>query len=249
MPDKILDLFEQMSVNPNNIIHTIVFKACAQLAHERSVSIGKTLLHQISNELSMNNNLWSSATYMLIRFGDIERAEHLFQSLKDKDIVTYASMMKIYNLTKQPLKTLQLFQSIKQLNLVPDTTIFTSCINACSQLGLLKVCESLVAQIPSHLQTDFTILNALIDMWASLYGCTFPRGSFVFPYPFQGKCGSVEKAQEIFQSIDNPTIVTYNSMSEIFHCTATMHYIIVDLLFISQRFWIERTWNRSCSLI
>ena len=241
MPEKTLDLFEQMSVNPNDIIHTIVFNACALLANERSMSIGKKLLNQISNELSMNNNLWASGTHMLIKFGDIKRAEDLFQSLQDKDIFTYAFMMKVYNLNKQPLKTLQLFQNIKQQNLVPDSAIFNSCINACSQLGILRVCQSLVAQIPSHLQTDSTILNTLIDMWASAHRCTFLRSCFVFLLSFQGKSGSVEKAQEIFQSIDNPTTVTYNSMSEIFHYTTSMHYLIVNFLFISQRLWIERT--------
>ena len=172
MPDKTLDLFENMSLTPDNIIYTIVFKACAQLANERAVHIGKKLLTQLSNEPSMNNHLWSSATHMLIRFGDIERAEHLFQSLKDKDIVTYASMMRIYNLNKQPFKTLQLFQSVKQQNLVPDATVFTSCINACAHLGILAVSQSLVRQIPAHLQRDSMILNGLIDMWASVYHCT-----------------------------------------------------------------------------
>ena len=179
MTDKTLDLFEQMPVTPDNVIYTIIFMACGSLANERSMSVGKTLFNQILDKISTHNCLWSSAIYMLIKFGDMKRAEQLFQSLKDKDISTYASMMKIYNLNKQPLKTLQLFQSIKQ-NLVPDATVFIACINACSQLGILTVCQSLVAQIPSHLQTDSTILNALIGMWVSVCHCTLSRSCFVF---------------------------------------------------------------------
>ena len=94
MADKALDLFEKMSVNPNNFIHAIVFKACASLANERSVSIGKKLLNQISNELPMNNIISSSAVHMLTRLHDIQSAERIFERTKNKDAVAYGAMMQ-----------------------------------------------------------------------------------------------------------------------------------------------------------
>lgn len=50
-----------------------------------------------------------SAMHMLIKFREFEGAEHHFPSIKDKDISTYASMMKAYNLNEQPLETVRLF--------------------------------------------------------------------------------------------------------------------------------------------
>ena len=94
MPEKTLDLFEQMSVNPNNIIHTIVFKACALLSNERSMGIGKKLLNQISNELPMDNVLSNSAVHMLMRFRDIQSAERVFEVTKNKTVVTYGAMIQ-----------------------------------------------------------------------------------------------------------------------------------------------------------
>ena len=172
MFDKALDLYEQISVNPDNIIYTLTFRACAELANERAVSIGKALLARILQASAPDQTILSSAIHMLMRFGNTKHAEQLFQSIKDKDITTYASMMKVHNLNKQPLQTLQLLQTIKQQGLSPDVVMFTLCIDACSQVGILTVCQELDAQIPSHLHANPAICDALIDMWVSMQYCT-----------------------------------------------------------------------------
>ena len=101
MAEKILDLFEHMSVTPDNVIYMIIFKACTQLANERSVATGKKLLNQISNELPMNIDLSNSALHMLVRFSDIQGAERVFRSIKDKNVVTYGIMMQGNDLSYQ----------------------------------------------------------------------------------------------------------------------------------------------------
>ena len=179
MFDKALDLYEQMSVKPNNVIYTLTFRACAELASDRAIRIGETLLAQILQTSAPDNIVLSSAIHMLMKFGNTKQAEHLFQSIKDKDITTYASMMKVYNLNKQPLKTLQLLQTIKQQGLTPDVVIFTLCIDACSQVGILTVCQELAAQIPSHLQGNPMICDALIDMWVGVQCCTLIIACFL----------------------------------------------------------------------
>ena len=107
MAEKTLDLFEQMSLSPNNIIYRIIFKACALLADQKAKSIGKKLVDQMSNELSMNTILSNSAIHMLVQFNDIERGEHLFQSIKNKNVVSYACMMQgkhtFYNFHKNKI--------------------------------------------------------------------------------------------------------------------------------------------------
>ena len=184
MYDKALDLYEQMSVKPDNVIYTLTFRACAELESERAISIGKTLLARILQASAPDQTNLSSAIHMLMRFGDIKHAEQLFQSIKDKDITTYASMMKVYNLNKQPFKTLQLLQTIKQQGLTPDVVIFTLCIDACSQVGLLTVCQEIVAQIPSHLHANPTICGGLIDMWVGVLCCSCFISRFLVFVPF-----------------------------------------------------------------
>ncbi|CAF4354883.1 unnamed protein product, partial [Rotaria sordida] len=93
MYDKALDLFEQMPLNPNNVIHIIVFNACAQLGNDRAKEIGRKLLHQMPKHVHNDIVLLNSAIDMLMKFGDIENAENFFQTMK-KNIITYGAMMK-----------------------------------------------------------------------------------------------------------------------------------------------------------
>jgi lipopolysaccharide biosynthesis regulator YciM len=93
MPEKALDLFEQMHLEPGDSTYTIVFNACAQLGDDRAMNIGKKLLDQMSNNFENKNNLLNSALHMLIKFGDITRAEHVFDRIKNKDSISYSHMI------------------------------------------------------------------------------------------------------------------------------------------------------------
>src|SRR5689334_10019518 len=98
MCDKTLDLFEQIALNLNDVTYTIVFNACAQLSNDRARTIGKKLLDQIPKHFQNDNVVLTSAIDMLMRFGDVTGAEHLFQIIKKKYIITYGAMMNGYNI-------------------------------------------------------------------------------------------------------------------------------------------------------
>jgi hypothetical protein len=94
MSDKALDLFEQIPFNLNGSGYTIMFNACAQLSNDRAKQIGRKLLHQMQNHFETDNYTQNSAISMLMKFGDVQNAEKLFQMSKKKDMVTYGAMMK-----------------------------------------------------------------------------------------------------------------------------------------------------------
>ncbi|CAF1155485.1 unnamed protein product [Rotaria sp. Silwood1] len=192
MCDKALDLFEKMSLYPNNVIYIIVFNACAQLLNDRAKKIGRKLLDQMPQHFYDDHVLLTSTIDMLMTFGDIESGEKLFRTIRNKNLVTYTVIMNGYNINNKPLKCLQLLEEIKQQNFILDEFVLSILINACARLSMLSKCQSIVDQIPSHLWKNQRILNSLIYMW--------------------GKAGSIENAQKIFLSIDNPDVITYNSM-------------------------------------
>jgi len=169
IPEKALDLFEKMSLNPNNIIYVIIFNACAQLANERAMKIGKNILNKIINEHENTNIVLNSALDMLVKFNDIENAEHLFELIKKKDVITYSIMMNGYNRNVQPIKCFEIFEQMKKENLIIDETAFTILINSCSQIGMISRCQFIADQIPSHLNDKPYIYSSLIDMWVNIY--------------------------------------------------------------------------------
>ncbi|CAF1495639.1 unnamed protein product, partial [Rotaria sordida] len=139
-----------------------------------------------------NNVLLTSAIDMLMKFDDVQSAEKLFRMIEKKNIVTFGAMMNGYNINNEPLKCLQLLEDIKQHGFILNECVSIILINACARLGMISKCQLIIDQVPSYLYNNQQIRNSLIHMW--------------------GKAGSVENAQKIFQSIDNPDVVTYNAM-------------------------------------
>ena len=94
MPDKVIDLLDEMVVKPNEFTLTITFNACAQLSNDRAKKIGNKLLDHMPKHFRNDSILLRSAVYMLMRFGDVRKAEHLFEMIKKKSIITYTAMIK-----------------------------------------------------------------------------------------------------------------------------------------------------------
>ncbi|CAF4107548.1 unnamed protein product, partial [Adineta steineri] len=192
MHDKVLDLFEQIELNLDDISYSIIFNACAQLSNDRAKQIGRRLLGDIPEKFKENNYIQSSAMDMLMQFGDIENAEVLFKMFKEKNIITYSAMMKGYNINNEPLKSLKLFEEMKKNDIKIDEILSVILIDTCAKIGIRSICESIVNQFPSYLYNNQYICNALISMW--------------------GKAGLVKTAQQIFESVDQPDVITYNAM-------------------------------------
>ncbi|CAF5072662.1 unnamed protein product, partial [Rotaria sp. Silwood1] len=103
--EKALDLYEQMSFKPNNVTYTIVFNICTQLANDRSKKIGKNLFELIlTHDHQYDDFLLTSATNMLMKFGDVKNAERIFRLIRDKNIITYTIMINGYKINQEPLK-------------------------------------------------------------------------------------------------------------------------------------------------
>ncbi|CAF3542705.1 unnamed protein product [Rotaria socialis] len=192
MFEKALDLFEMMGLDFDDATYVILLNSCAHLANDRAQAIGKKILEQMPTIYRNNNILLNSALDMLMKFGDVTNAERIFQLTQKKDIVTYGAVMNGYYVNHDPLKCLNIFNEIKQLNLVPNEKIFAVAIGACSKIRILSICQSIIDQIPVHMQDNLFIQNSLINMWS--------------------KSGSFVKAQQVFESMCNPGIITYNSM-------------------------------------
>jgi pentatricopeptide repeat protein len=178
MSDKALDLFKQMPFNLDDMNYTILFNACAQLSNDRAKQIGRKLLHQMPKQFETNNYIQSSAIDMLMKFGDIKNAEHLFQMNKKKSIVTYGAMMNGYNVNNEPLKCLQLLEDIKKHGFILDEIVSNILINACARLSMLSQCQSIIDEIPSDLYNNQRIRNSLIHMWVCIHCSHFSNNGF-----------------------------------------------------------------------
>lgn len=154
-----------MSTKPTDIILISLFNACARIANVDALRIGKKAFFQAQPEYLNNTFVLHSALDMFIKCDDIVSAEKIFDKKSKKNIIDYGAMMKGFNRIGQPLRTWSLFQQMKIQSIVPNHIIFVLVINACSQIGIVSICRTIVDQIPVSFLNICQIANSLIDMW------------------------------------------------------------------------------------
>lgn len=82
-----------MLIKPDQVILTLVFNACTQICDDRAKRIGMKFLDQISNNFQNNNNLLNSALNMSMKFGEVNRAEYIYDLIKNKDFISNGLMI------------------------------------------------------------------------------------------------------------------------------------------------------------
>lgn len=168
MPEKALDLFEKMHLQINSVIYIIVFNACAQMVNDRAIKIGKKILDNLPNNYYDDSVLLTSATDMLMKFGDTESAERIFSLIKNKNIISYGVLMNGFNINREPWKCLKILEIMKEKNIIPNEIIWNILIGACSKIGMIRRSQYIINQMPLHIQNEKQIQNSLIHMWVRI---------------------------------------------------------------------------------
>ncbi|CAM4821705.1 unnamed protein product [Rotaria magnacalcarata] len=222
MLEKVLDLFDEMKIKPNQPSTAILFSTCARLAIN-----------------------------ILMRFGDVTSAEHFFQIIK-KNIITYGAMMNGYVQNNKCDKALDLFEEVPfKRNDVSYTIIFNARARISNDRAT-KIGRKLLGEMPKNLETNNYIQNSAIDMLMRFGGVesaekrfqmiqkkniitygTMTNGYNINSEPLKNlmvhaheldlrlcnslidmwrKVGSVKNAQEIFELINKTNVFTYTAM-------------------------------------
>ncbi|CAF1373777.1 unnamed protein product [Rotaria magnacalcarata] len=112
------------------------------------------------------------------------------------DPTVFSIVMTGYNLHRQPDKTLITFDRIQ----CPDAISYLLAFQACALLKNLQKGKELAKKLEKlniDLGKNFKLQTALFDMY--------------------GKCDDVPNAETIFEMIENPTIVHYNSLLKVYN--------------------------------
>ncbi|UJR24038.1 hypothetical protein I4U23_027003 [Adineta vaga] len=188
--EKAIELFSRIN-NPGEIHLCLLFNSCAHVHTKQALDFGKKVWSEMSSIHHKNEFVLNSAFDMFVKCGDLENAENIFANNK-RVVISFGQMMKCYNEHSMPMKTIDLYEKMKDEDVEANSIIFLLLIDACGQLGIESRCRSIVNQIPSTMLNDFKLQNALIHMW--------------------GKVGCVNEAEKVFKRIDQPDHVTYTAM-------------------------------------
>lgn len=168
-----------------------LYSACGSLNNARRV---------FDEMLKRDIVTWNSLIIGCLRSGELDLALGLFRRMKKRNIITWNSIITGFVQGGRPKEALECFHEMQILSddmVNPDKITVASALSACASLGALDhgwwVHNYLVR---SGLECDMVIGTALVDMY--------------------GKCGSVERAVEVFKEMPNKDILSWTAMISVF---------------------------------
>ena len=90
---KAIDLFQKAD-NPDDILCILFFNACAQIASNEISPMMENISEKIPKPFYYNKRLLTSMINGFTRCHNVERAESIFQQIKNPSIETIGAMMK-----------------------------------------------------------------------------------------------------------------------------------------------------------
>lgn len=148
---------------------------------------------------------WNTMITALVKSGFVEEAREVFDEIpcRDRTVVTWSTMINGYVRHKKYGLVLELFRLMQTTGPVtPNPHVIVSLLSACGALGALKQGEWAHRLIDKKITLDGNhnfkynphVQTALVDMYC--------------------KCGSIDKAVELFESCPSkpPSLSTWNSL-------------------------------------
>ncbi|XVE54382.1 hypothetical protein DITRI_Ditri03aG0076300 [Diplodiscus trichospermus] len=193
--EEALAFFKEMigaNVVPNESTLVTVLSACAQSG---SLDFGKWVRSWIDEHgLGFNVHLVNALIDMYSKCGDLDIAFDLFESLEQKDVISWNVMIGGCTHMSCYKEGLELFRRMLQSNIEPSDVTFLSILPACANLGALHLGKWIHAYIDKNFQNsnNLSLWTSLIDMYA--------------------KCGSIETAQQVFNGMKQKSSASWNAM-------------------------------------
>ena len=137
--EEALILFEEMQqacVHPNEVTFACVLKACASLASlDRGKHNHTTIVKQgFDSDTFIGNTLVD----MYSKCGSLASAHYMFDSLHERDLVSWSAIIEGYANHGLSHLALKCFYSMEKLDLIPAEATYVSILSACSNAGLLE---------------------------------------------------------------------------------------------------------------
>eukprot|EP01018_Ginkgo_biloba_P003260 Gb_27377 [translate_table: standard] len=136
---------------------------------------------------------WNAMIAGYAQSGLVDEALEFFHKIPKPNVVSWNAMIAGYAQNGRGEEALNFFRQMQVAGVKPDSKTFASVLPACAYLAALEQgMEIHKAIIRSRFHCDVFVESALVDMYA--------------------KCGSVEKARDVFNKMLRRDVVSWNAM-------------------------------------
>lgn len=206
-PDEVLRLFLMMvngNVRPEDDTMVSVLSACSNLDMSK-IEKWVTLLSEVCVNIDTKNVVSDSVNTVLVylygKWGKIEKSKETFDGISDsgkRSVLPWNAIIRAYVQNGFPLESLSLFRlMVEDPTRKPNHVTMVSVLSACAQVGDLELGRWVHEYLKSKgnrgvIGSNRILATALIDMYS--------------------KCGSLDRAKEVFDQMVSKDIVSFNAM-------------------------------------
>ncbi|KAH7422707.1 hypothetical protein KP509_12G021300 [Ceratopteris richardii] len=185
--DRALEFFAKMLQSPtlpNNITFVCVLDSCASLT---ALGEGKLAhAYMIELDLILDRDVGTALVNMYGKCGNVEDAYNIFVTLNDMDIITWNVMLAAYAQHGHGKLALQLYRSMEDNRVRPNSYTFISVLNACSHAGFVELGQQ------------------YLDCMKPKYGITPMSEHYACVVDLLGRAGRLEEAAKFICDIPLP---------------------------------------------
>jgi pentatricopeptide repeat protein len=189
-----LELFSQMQlldVKADSATISSVLPACANLlALQQGKEIHNYIIH-----FGFESDVFvgSALVDMYAKCGEIDIAQQLFSKMPDRNVVSWNAIIAGYAQNGNCNEALQLFRQMQLVGMKSDPVTIVSILPACARLAILQQGKEIHDYAMRRgFESSVSVGNSLIDMYC--------------------KCGSIEVAHKVFDSMYQKDLVSWNSI-------------------------------------
>lgn len=184
-----LERMQAEGVFPDSITFIPSLKCCGNiealeqgyLLHSEMVKVGLHLGSSVGNTL----------VDMYAKCGSLAEAEHVFNDLPTRDVVTWSALLNAYAEQGLGDDALTCLEKMQQDGLLPNAVTYICTLKACTSMGVLCKGQKVHAHIAQEgYEKDDSIRNSLIYMYA--------------------KYGALAEAREVFNELPVQNVIPWN---------------------------------------
>ncbi|XP_059069664.1 pentatricopeptide repeat-containing protein At1g11290, chloroplastic-like isoform X1 [Cryptomeria japonica] len=192
--EKALDTFKQMKlagIKPNSTTFASILPACAKMG---ALELGMDIHQSITDRgILLGIVLANALLDMYAKCGNMDKARELFDTMPQRDVISWTAMIAGYAQNGFVEKALETFKQMQLAGVEPDSTTFASILPACAKIGALEQGMYIHQNIKDRrILSDVIVATALVDMYA--------------------KCGSIDKAHALFDRMPERDVISWNAM-------------------------------------
>ncbi|KAK2650950.1 hypothetical protein Ddye_018439 [Dipteronia dyeriana] len=135
-----LDVFREMqreNVRPNEVTIVCVLSACSQMG---ALELGRWVHSYVGKyRIELNHFVGGALINMYSRCGDIDEAQRVFELMKERNVITYNSIIAGLALHGRSIEAIEMFRQMLRRGLKLSSVTFVGVLNACSHGGLLDL--------------------------------------------------------------------------------------------------------------